>query len=311
MTSPHPFREAPGGDLFAREEIEAWLQDRPRRGKRGAPSRDIDELDIPAGPLTQGQLLTWLQLLYIRFCLDQRPDPTAGAMSTVWQAIVTDPDAGRDAWRTMIKKEEPNLGADLTRALTPARRIQGLDPPTVEWIERFGQVADPVFGKVFYGVMAAGLINIHQYAHRAGPALTSRGVALLVAELLSPLAGTLYDPAFGMGTILDHGWSMREDDGLRICGQEVSVFSWKIAFLRLLLHGAEPELRTGDTLLDDQFRSLKADRIALDPPWGARRGGEPLPPDDRWPFDEAPRNSEWLWVHHMLFHLSDQGRDWY
>lgn len=214
--------------------------------------------------LTQGRLLTWLQLLFINSCLYERPDPTAGAMSTIWQAILADPDEGRDKWRTMILKEELKLGPDLARALTPASRVPSDDLAAAGWIDRFFEPPD----ESAHGGLANLLIDIQQNPRRAEPAPTHRGVAQLVIELLAPLTGTLYDPAFGMGTILASGWNMKKDDQLTICGQEVSVFCWQISFLRLLLHGAEPELRTGDTLLDDQFGLLKADRIAIEPPWG-------------------------------------------
>ena len=158
------------------------------------------------------------------------------------------------------------------------------------------------------------VVEFQQRARKGGsvlavPALnTSLHVASLAVKLLSPLSGTFYDPAFGMGTMLKIGWLEREDDDLVICGQEVSSLAWKVTFLRLLLHGAKANLRTGDTLLDDQFGTLKADRIALQPPWGARGDSNPLLPDDRWPFQHPPRSQEWLWVHHVLYHLAPGGR---
>ena len=208
-------------------------------------------------------------------------------------------------WEAVVDEEASSLGPDLARALIPARRVPVEELlPAVQWIERI------------QGAQGLGdiIIDFQQSVGRAGPPLaeptlnTADPVAKLAVDLLSPLSGTLYDPAFGMGTMLANGWMGREDDDLVICGQEVGSFAWKVTFLRLLMHGAKANLRTGDTLLDDQFGPLKADRIALQPPWGGRGDSDPLFPDDRWPFQYPPRSQEWLWVHHVLYHLAPGGR---
>ena len=311
---PAPAQEIPGGDLFARREVELWLRRHNKRVEPQATKETRDPggelMDLPArmafwGRLTQGRLLAWLQLAYLRYCGDTTPDPTGGRLAAIWKTLLDDPAAGRHMWEAVVKEEASTLGRDLARALAPSRRVLAEELlPAANWIEHIeGSQGLPDL-----------IIYLQQSARRTGPALAERSlntaypVAKLAVDLLSPVSGTFYDPAFGMGTMLATGWKAREGDDLVIYGQEASSFAWKVTFLRLLLHGAEANLGTGDTLLDDRFGTLKADRIALQPPWGVKGGSDPLPPDDRWPFQYPPRSQEWLWVQHVLHHLAPAGR---
>ena len=315
---PMPAHEIPGGDLFARRGIEKWLR---RHNKPYGPQVTKEPDEGPRRPraelaglparmafwrrLTQGRLLAWLQLAYLRSCGDTTPDPTGGRLGAIWGTLLEDPAAGLHMWEAIVEEEASSLGPDLVRALVPARHVLAEELlPAAEWIEdtRGGQD------------LADVIIDLQQLVGKAGPALagptlnTAYPVAKLAVDLLSPLSGTFYDPAFGMGTMLATGWMAREDDNLVIYGQEASSYAWKVTFLRLLLHGAKANLRTGNTLLDDQFGTLRADRIALQPPWGGRGDSDPLLPDDRWSFQYPPRSQEWLWVHHVLYHLAPGGR---
>ena len=315
---PTPAQEVPGGDLFTRQEVEKWLRrhnkpygpqvtkepgERPRRP--GAEPPDLPARMAFWRRLTQGRLLSWLQLAYLRSCSDTTPDPTGGRLGAIWGTLLDDPATGRRMWEAVVDEEASSLGPDLARALIPARRVPVEELlSAAHWFEHVGGSQG----------LADVLIELQQSARKPGPALaepalnTAFPIATLVLDLLSPLSGTFYDPAFGMGTMLATGWMGREDDDLVICGQEASSFAWKVTFLRLLLHGAKANLRTGDTLLDDQFGTLRADRIALQPPWGVKGDAGPLPPDERWPFQHPPRSQEWLWIHHVLYHLAPGGR---
>ena len=313
---PAPTQEMPGSNLFARPEVEKWLQRHnkpyglqvegtgagPGRQRAGMP--DLTPQMQFWRRLTQGRLLAWLQLAYLRSAGNTVPDPTGGRWGPVWRTLLEDPEAGRRMWESVVQEEASSLGRDLARALMPARRVPVAEfLSAAQWVD---QLRSPALGDV--------VIEYQQRHTKTGPALaepalnTAFPAAAFAIELLSPLSGTFYDPAFGMGTMLAAGWLDREGDDLTVCGQEVSFFAWKVTFLRLLLHGAKPDLRTGDTLLDDRFGTLKADRIALHPPWGIRGDSDPLLPDDRWPFEHPPRSQEWLWIHHVLYHLAPGGR---
>jgi len=232
-------------------------------------------------------------------------------MKSVWEAILRDPETGREAWQRMILEYESDLGTDLCRALAPAARVPLDDLVTAEWLESLFVAGDPEAAAEFCGPLSDFLIDTQQDVRRVGEFITSTAIAKLMIELLSPLDGTLYDPASGMGTLLAAGWENREDEsGLQLAGQELSSFGWQIAFLRLAMRGAAPDLRTGDTLRDDQFATERFERIVLDPPWGAKDvlvSGGALLPDPRWDADYVPSSTEWLWVRHVLHHLSDSG----
>ena len=316
---PAPVQQTPTGDLFDREEVAGWLDAHGKRratvtAKPGQP-KDIDEAWKALsnrmrswGQLTQGRILTWLQLLYFRFCIHLERDPTGGGMTDVWEAVARDPKGGRERWRQFISNSEARLGSDLARALAPVGRVPSVDLGATEWIDSFAALAEPAGVRALYSSFADLLVDLQVRSRDAAEYVTTRGVAGLAAELLYPVEGVLYDPAFGLGTMITAAWEMRTNLDVQVCGQELSSFGWQVAYLRLLLHGADPDLRTGDTILDDQFHGLRADRIVVDPPWGGRGSTGRLPPDARWDFERAPKSSEWLWVYHLTHHLAVHGR---
>lgn len=315
---PSPAQQTPTGDLFDREEVVGWLQAHGK-GSAGAttqpsPSKNIDEAWKALsnrmrswGQLTQGRILTWLQLLYFRFCIDVGRDPTGGGMTRVWDEITQDSEHGRKLWERLIAEHQSELGSDLVRALTPVSRVPSVDLAATEWIDAFTGLGEPG-RRAFYSSFADLLVDLQVQSRDAADYVTTRAVAGLAAELLYPVEGVLYDPAVGLGTMLTAAWEMRENLDVQVCGQELSLFGWQVAYLRLLLHGADPDLRTGDTILDDQFPGLRADRVVIDPPWVGKGAVGQLPPDVRWDFERTPKNSEWLWVYHLTHHLSAQGR---
>ena len=80
-------------------------------------------------------------------------------------------------------------------------------------------------------------------------------------------------------------------------------------FLRLLLGGADFELELGDTLRDDIFWQLRADRIAIDPPIASAFQAAPrMGVDPRWAWGVPMRSrADLLWVQHAAHHLADDG----
>jgi hypothetical protein len=73
-------------------------------------------------------------------------------------------------------------------------------------------------------------------------------------------------------------------------GQEVDPVAWRIARARLAVHDVEADLgRAANTIVDDQWPTLRADRVVLDPPVG-----------------KGEEQAEWLGI--ALGHVADDGR---
>ena len=117
---PVPAQEVPGGDLFARQEVEQWLK---RRNKPYGAQVTLPTRMKFWRRLTQGRLLAWLQLAYLRSCGDTTEDLPSGRLGAIWGTLRKDPAAALDTWEAIVKEEASQLGSDLARALLPARRV--------------------------------------------------------------------------------------------------------------------------------------------------------------------------------------------
>lgn len=120
------------------------------------------------------------------------------------------------------------------------------------------------------------------YNEEAGAHFTSRDIIYLMCDMLvmnvdftkeEASAKTVYDMAMGTSQMLT---CMEErihalDAGAEILcfGQEINPFTFGIAKADMLIRGGNPEnMRFGDTLSDDKFRTDKFDYCISNPPFG-------------------------------------------
>jgi type I restriction enzyme M protein len=138
---------------------------------------------------------------------------------------------------------------------------------------------------------------------------TGSSLVDFMAALLEPIEGTVYDPACGTAMFLASVWKDHSDTITQLHGQEINQQSWRLGFLHLLLQNAPFQILTGDTMVDDRFWQLRADRIAVEPPIGHRlRSIEQMEGDPRWSLGLPPKpRADLAWVQHVAYHLSDAG----
>jgi hypothetical protein len=137
---------------------------------------------------------------------------------------------------------------------------------------------------------------------------TPRGLSELLLALLSPLSGTVMDPAAGMALVLADAARTADSSGVtRLLGQEIHEATWKLAYLNLSLQDVPFDLQSGDTLLYDSFRGTLADRVVLEPPFHVRFESSQSASDPRWRFGVS-REGDWMWAQHLLAHLGENAR---
>jgi len=138
---------------------------------------------------------------------------------------------------------------------------------------------------------------------------TPKPVADLMAELAVTAGAIVLDPACGTGELLA---SAADRGAARVIGQEIDQGLARLADARLaLISGPEPaQVKTGDSLRDDQLASVRADVVLCNPPFGDRDWGhEELAYDPRWEYGTPPRGeSELAWAQHALAHLRPGGQ---
>jgi type I restriction enzyme M protein len=150
---------------------------------------------------------------------------------------------------------------------------------------------------------------------RAGEFYTPTSVVRLIVEMLEPYQGRIFDPSCGScGMFIQSAkfikaHSGRADD-LAIYGQEMNQATWRIGQMNLAIHGLSGEIKLGNSLLDDQHQTLKADYVIANPPFNQKKWGvEAVAKDSRWKHGVPPDgNANYAWIQHFASHLAPDGR---
>ena len=151
-----------------------------------------------------------------------------------------------------------------------------------------------------------------------GEFYTPKSIVNLIAEMIEPYKGVIYDPACGSGGMFvqsikfieNHHGSKKE---VSIYGQEYTATTYKLAKMNLAIRGISANLGDvpADTFAKDQHPDLKADFIMANPPFNQKdwRGKEELIDDPRWKgYDVPPKsNANYGWILNMVAKLSDNG----
>lgn len=151
-----------------------------------------------------------------------------------------------------------------------------------------------------------------------GEFYTPKTIVNLIAELIEPYKGIIYDPACGAGGMFvqsvkfieSHQGNKKE---VSIYGQEYTNTTYKLAKMNLAIRGISANLgdKAADTFGDDQHKDLKADFIMANPPFNLKdwRGEDELLHDPRWSgYDVPPKsNANYAWIMNMVSKLSENG----
>jgi len=151
-----------------------------------------------------------------------------------------------------------------------------------------------------------------------GEFYTPKSIVNLIAEMIEPYKGIIYDPACGSGGMFvqsikfieAHHGNKKE---ISIYGQEYTSTTYKLAKMNLAIRGISGNLgeKAADTFLDDQHKDLKADFIMANPPFNQKdwRAENELTDDPRWRgYDVPPKsNANYGWILNMISKLSENG----
>ncbi|MCA0428047.1 MAG: type I restriction-modification system subunit M [Bacteroidetes bacterium] len=151
-----------------------------------------------------------------------------------------------------------------------------------------------------------------------GEFYTPKSIVNLIAEMIEPYKGIIYDPACGSGGMFvqsikfieAHHGNKKE---ISIYGQEYTNTTYKLAKMNLAIRGISGNLgeKAADTFLDDQHKDLKADFIMANPPFNQKdwRAENELTDDPRWRgYDVPPKsNANYGWILNMVSKLSENG----
>ncbi len=151
-----------------------------------------------------------------------------------------------------------------------------------------------------------------------GEFYTPKCVVNLIAEMIEPFKGKIYDPCCGSGGmfvqsvkfVTSHHGNKKD---ISIYGQEYTSTTYKLAKMNLAVRGLAANLGevAADTFFKDQHPDLKADYIMANPPFNLKdwRASDELTTDSRWNGFEVPPtgNANYAWILHMVSKLSENG----
>jgi len=151
-----------------------------------------------------------------------------------------------------------------------------------------------------------------------GEFYTPKTIVNLIAELIEPYKGIIYDPCCGSGGMFVQSMKFIESHQgnkkeVSIYGQEYTKTTYKLAKMNLAIRGISANLgeKEADTFGDDQHKDLKADFIMANPPFNQKdwRGVNELIDDPRWRgYDVPPKsNANYGWILNMVSKLSENG----
>lgn len=151
-----------------------------------------------------------------------------------------------------------------------------------------------------------------------GEFYTPKSIVNLIAELIEPYRGKIYDPCCGSGGMFVQSMKFIErhkgnTKDIAIYGQEATSTTLKLAKMNLAIRGIPSDLGQAarDTFSKDQHPDLKADFIMANPPFNQNewRADDELVDDPRWNGYETPpaSNANYGWILHMVSKLSENG----
>ncbi len=155
-------------------------------------------------------------------------------------------------------------------------------------------------------------------AEGKGEFYTPKSIVNLIAELIEPYRGIIYDPACGSGGMFVQSMKFIENHHgdkkeVSIYGEEYTSTTYKLAKMNLAIRGIAANLGPipADTFAKDQHKDLKADYIMANPPFNQKawRADNELLDDPRWRGYEVPQtgNANYAWILNMVSKLSDNG----
>ncbi|WPD21383.1 MAG: class I SAM-dependent DNA methyltransferase [Candidatus Electrothrix scaldis] len=186
---------------------------------------------------------------------------------------------------------------------------------TISNIDTVADKKEDVVGRVYEYFLAKFAASEGQ---RGGEFYTPKVVVNLIAEMIEPYKGKIYDPCCGSGGMFvqsikfveSHHGNTRD---ISIYGQESIATTRKLAKMNLAIRGISGNLgeAPADTFFRDQHPDLKADYIMANPPFNLKgwRAADELIDDPRWAGYEVPpaNNANYAWILHMISKLSENG----
>ena len=146
-----------------------------------------------------------------------------------------------------------------------------------------------------------------------GEFYTPSCVVQLIAELIEPYSGVVYDPCCGSGGMFVQSMKFVDRhkgnrNRISVIGQESIPDTWRLCKMNLAIRGIAHDLgvTNASTFTNDQHKDRKVDYIMANPPFNLKSWwSDALAKDPRWDGYGVPResNANYAWILHMISKL--------
>ena len=172
-----------------------------------------------------------------------------------------------------------------------------------------------LIGRVYEYFLQVFAIELGQGTGKEnGEFYTPSSIVELIAELIEPYDGQVYDPCCGSGGMFVQSIKFVERHHgnrakISILGQESKPDTWRLAKMNLAIRGISSNFgkKNASTFIEDQHPDVKVQYIMANPPFNLKnwRGADELTDDPRWKGYETPpvANANYAWILHMLSKL--------
>ena len=236
-------------------------------------------------------------------------------------------------WSTIINKPAPELNVALDTALhsiaTSSTDLKGcfvegtfttrnLAPNDIKKIvdevnkishKAFGEEKD-LIGRVYEYFLKEFAVNATK---EEGEYYTPHDVVQLIASMIEPFDGTIYDPCCGSGGMfIQSAEIVKRKSGdisrIDVYGQEKEAATYRLAKMNLALRGISHHLgeMSDSSFTHDLHKGLYFNYIMANPPFNLKGWyDDNLKNDARWADYATPpeSNANYAWILHMLSHL--------
>ncbi|OGP49968.1 MAG: DNA methyltransferase [Deltaproteobacteria bacterium RBG_13_43_22] len=192
--------------------------------------------------------------------------------------------------------------------------LRTLDPEELK--HTFGDV----FGRI-YEYFLTQFADLK--AHDNGEFFTPVSLVSLIANVLEPSQGTVFDPACGSGGMFVQSAHFVERlkqnpaEKLTFRGLEKNATTIRLAKMNLAVHGLEGDIQKAITYYEDPHELLgKADFVMANPPFNVDEvDADKVKRDPRLPFglpgvnkSDKVSNGNYLWISYFYSYLNPKGR---
>jgi type I restriction enzyme M protein len=212
------------------------------------------------------------------------------------------------------------------RGVLPKNEYQELDNEVLGQLlrtlnpEELKKVSGDVFGRI-YEYFLTQFADLK--AHDNGEFFTPISLVSLIANVLEPARGVVFDPACGSGGMFVQSAHFVErqkknpNEALTFRGLEKNATTIRLAKMNLAVHGLEGDIQKAITYYEDPHELLsKADYVMANPPFNVDEvDADKVKNDPRLPFGLSGVNKEgkvsngnYLWISYFYSYLNKKGR---